>query len=197
MTIPSVADCLALMERYRMPANIRAHSLRVGRVAGFLTEALAAKGEPLRVDLTVAGALLHDIAKGPCLNGRCRHAEEGAAICRQHGYDEVAGIVAEHVVLAQGFTGRCQEREIVYYADKRVRHDQLVSLEERRDDLIIRYGEGIPARQAQIRENFLLCRRLEEHLFARLAPLTPADLAAAIAAYQFPAEELPDAAPFS
>ncbi len=184
MAIPTPAQCLALMDRYQMPANIRAHSLMVGRVAGFLAAALAAKGEAARVEVALAGAMLHDIAKGPCLHGRCRHAERGAEICRAHGYDELAGIVAEHVVLAQGFTGSCGEREIVYYADKRVRHDQVVSLPERRDDLVIRYGADNPLIQEQILQNFLICRRLEEHIFARLHPLTPADLALAVTDYQ-------------
>lgn len=167
-----------------MPANIRAHSLMVGRVAGFLAAALVARGEAVMVEVAVAGALLHDIAKGPCLHGRCRHAERGAEICREHGYGELAGIVAEHVVLRQGFNGLCGEREIVYYADKRVRHDQVVNLPERRDDLVIRYGADNPLIREQIRQNFLLCRSLEEHIFVRIHPLTPADLAEAVAHYQ-------------
>jgi uncharacterized protein len=36
--------------------------------------------------------------------------------------------------------GRLEEREIVFYADKRVMHDRIVSLDERIDDLVDRYG---------------------------------------------------------
>ncbi|WP_245526841.1 HD domain-containing protein [Desulfurivibrio alkaliphilus] len=174
--IPSQADCLRLMDHYRMPAHIRAHSLLVARVAECLAQGLADQGEPVRVDLAVAGALLHDIAKALCFDGDCSHAELGAEICREHGYEELAPLVAEHVHLHDGFNGRCGEREIVFYADKRVNHDRLVSLEERRDDVIRRYAPRDPARQELIRQNFALCRRLENNLFARL-PMAPEELA--------------------
>jgi hypothetical protein len=36
--------------------------------------------------------------------------------------------------------GPLEEREIVHYADKRVMHDRIVSLEERMEDLVVRYG---------------------------------------------------------
>jgi hypothetical protein len=38
--------------------------------------------------------------------------------------------------------GGLEEREIVCYADKRVRHDTIVTLEERIQDLIARYGDS-------------------------------------------------------
>ncbi|MDF1614006.1 HD domain-containing protein [Desulfurivibrio dismutans] len=167
--IPDQAACLRLMDQYRMPPHIRAHSLLVARVAECLARALVARGEPIRVELVVAGALLHDLAKVLCLDGDCSHAELGAELCREHGYEELVPLVMEHVHLRDGFTGRCGEREIVFYADKRVNHDRLVSLEERRNDVIRRYAPRDKERQAQIWQNFDLCRRLEEHLFARLA----------------------------
>lgn len=179
--IPDRAACLRLMDHYRMPLHIRAHSLLVARVAQWLARALAARGESLRLELVVAGALLHDIAKVLCLEGDCSHAELGGEICREHGYDEVALLVAEHVHLREGFSGQCGEREIVFYADKRVNHDRLVSLEERRDDVIRRYAPRNRQGQAQIRENFALCRRLEEHIFARLE-MAPEQLGDCLAA---------------
>ncbi len=82
----------------------------------------------------IAGALLHDIAKTLCIKTDCRHAEIGRQICVELGYPELSEIVAEHVVL-KNFTadlyiqGIFGSKEIVYYADKRVRHDQVVSLD--------------------------------------------------------------------
>ncbi len=193
--IPDTAECLRLMDRYRMPAHIRDHSLMVARVAKILARALAERGEDIRVELVVAGALLHDIAKALCLEGDCQHAELGREICREHGYTELEPLVAEHVHLEEGFTGHCGEREIVYYADKRVNHDRVVSLEQRRDDVIRRYASGDPVRQEAIRQNFELCRRLEEHIFARL-PLEPGDLGHLLAGagQQGEAGEQPEAA---
>lgn len=178
--IPSEAECWRLMAHYRMPDHIREHSLLVARVSGLLTRLLVELGRDLRVDLAVAGGLLHDIAKAMCLDGGCRHAELGREICREHGFTELEPLVAEHVVLRQGFTGCCGERELVFYADKRVQHSQLVSLAERRDDIIQRYAPNDPPRQELIRQNFLLCQRLEEHIFAEL-PLAADDLGAWLA----------------
>ncbi|TBV79465.1 MAG: HDIG domain-containing protein [Desulfobulbaceae bacterium] len=175
MTIPSDAECRHLMDHYQMPEHIRAHSLVVRQVAEFLARQLVQQGKPVCVELVVAGALLHDIAKALCLDGDCLHAERGGEICREHGYFELMPLVAEHVQLFRGFTDQCGEREIVYYADKRVRHDQVVSLEERRDDLIRRYAADDPPRQDIIRQNFQICRRLERCIFTGL-PLTPAEL---------------------
>ncbi|MFH7326079.1 HDIG domain-containing metalloprotein [Desulfurivibrio sp. C05AmB] len=178
--IPSEAECLRLMAHYRMPDHIREHSLLVARVSGLLTRLLVERGRDLRVDLAVAGGLLHDIAKAMCLDGGCRHAELGRVICREHGFTELEPLVAEHVVLRQGFNGHCGERELVFYADKRVQHSQLVSLAERRDDIIQRYAANDPPRQELIRQNFLLCQRLEAHIFAEL-PLAADDLGAWLA----------------
>ncbi|HZK14857.1 MAG TPA: hypothetical protein VFC55_10070, partial [Desulfobaccales bacterium] len=62
-TIPSIAQCLALMDRYGMFDNIRAHSLTVARVAETLLTAMAAtRGKWISLpdpELVLAGALLH------------------------------------------------------------------------------------------------------------------------------------------
>ena len=158
-----------------MPEHIRTHSLKVAQVAELLARLLAEQGAPVKVELVTAGAMLHDIAKALCLDGSCDHARVGGDICREHGYSELAPLVEEHVILKRGFTGSYGEREIVYYADKRVRHDQVVSLEERRDDIISRYAANDPPRQEEIYQNFLICRQVEEHLFSSL-PLKPREL---------------------
>ena len=36
--------------------------------------------------------------------------------------------------------GRLEEREIIYYADKRVMHNKIVTIDERVHDLLQRYG---------------------------------------------------------
>ena len=176
MSIPDTATCIRLMEEYRMLENIRHHSLVVARVADVLVTELHDDHIQSRVPdraLVLAGALLHDIAKTPCLDKSCDHAGAGADICRRHGYQEVARIVEEHVIL-QDFdlgryeNGRFNAREIVYYADKRVRHNQVVSLSERLDYIIEHYGNNDPERQELIRENFQRCLELEQALFTFL-----------------------------
>ncbi len=176
MTVPDLATCIRLMDEYEMLDNIRHHSLVVARVADALLCGLADESGPARLadeKQVIAGALLHDIAKTPCLKSGCDHAALGAEICLQHGYPDIARIVGEHVILSghdpeRYKNGMFTAGEIVYYADKRVRHTEIVSLEERLQYIISHYGNNDPHRHALIRENFERCRQMEQALFSFL-----------------------------
>jgi len=173
---PTVRECFRLMDEYAMLDNIRAHSVLVARVAERLACDLAGNGGEVRVEVAVAGALLHDIAKTRCLKSGGDHAAEGAAICREHGFDELVEIVGEHVVLADGVAAEVhREKEIVYYADKRVKHDLIVDLDERLQYILEQYGQGDPDLCAAIRRNFTNCHKVEAKIFNRL-DYKPADL---------------------
>lgn len=183
--IPDVAHCFRLMDEYAMLPNIRRHSVMVARVALQLMEGLAKNGiaGPCLPDraLIAAGALLHDIAKTPCLQTGGDHARAGAEICARLGYPEIAAIVAEHVLLrdhdrARRKQGKFTACEIIYYADKRVRHEEIVGLEDRLDYILERYGAGEPGIERRIRENFAKCVELEHSLFSFL-PFSPEQLA--------------------
>ncbi|WP_417914643.1 HDIG domain-containing metalloprotein [Candidatus Electronema sp. JM] len=182
MNIPSIAACIALMEEHAMLANIRAHSLMVARIAGLLATELRTKSShPPDLQLCVSGALLHDIAKTPCLTSGCNHAKAGAEICSSLGFPEIAAIVAGHVVLPDFSPARYQQgifsaQEIVYYSDKRVRHDQIVSLPERLEYILDKYSDGDAGKQEGIRDNFRKCTLLEEQLFS-LLDFAPDELA--------------------
>jgi uncharacterized protein len=174
--LPSESECLALMEAYGMLPHIRDHSYRVMEVATFLGRAMAAAGFPLHLPLIEAGALLHDLGKTPCLGTAKNHAQWGAEILAELGYPEVARIVREHVYLDFPLTDppSVGESEIVNYADKRVLHDRVVTLERRFSDLKKRYGRT-PEALARLAALDLKARSLEARLFAPLA-LTPLDL---------------------
>ncbi len=160
-----------------MLPNIRAHSIMVARVAGFLGARLSGAGQEISLPLIVSGALLHDIAKTQTLNNDGRHDELGGEICRTHGFDELADIVAEHVILKNGVPfDCCAEKEIVYYADKRVRHEEIVSLVDRLDYIIERYGNGDEWIHERIRENFANAHAIEDKIFSRL-DVTPSEVA--------------------
>lgn len=181
--IPTPAECLQLMGEYQMLANIRAHSLMVARGAELLALALRGRGEAIDIDLTVAAALMHDIGKSFCLDNDRNHAALGADICRQHDLHELAPLVLQHVVLeAPCFPeAPLSAREIVYYADKRVNHDQIVALDQRLAYILDRYGKNDPLRQAAIRQNFERCLLIEAGIFAGL-DFRPEDLAERLAA---------------
>ena len=179
-TIPSVSECFLLMDRYRMLKNIREHSIIVARTAEVITRALQEAGYVLALDLVIASALLHDIGKTACLNTRLDHARKGSDICLAHGYDTIAEIVVEHVILAEkSLENVFSEKIIVYYADKRVNHDQVVKLEDRLEYILANYGNGDPAMHAAIARNFQRCIFIEEKIFSVLK-ITPADIPAMI-----------------
>ncbi|MBW1730607.1 MAG: HDIG domain-containing protein [Deltaproteobacteria bacterium] len=149
--------------------NIKAHSLQVAKVALLIGQGIWKKGEDISLPLVLAGALLHDIGKTEALRKGGDHVEIGKTICVEQGLKEVAQIVAEHVRLRSFCSnGVVQEKEIVYYADKRVNHDQIVSLEERLDYILSRYARKDPRLRQAIVKNFHMCKEVEKKLFTYL-----------------------------
>lgn len=183
-TIPGVNECLDLMEQYHMLPNIKDHSIVVTEVAGVITKGLIAAGYDLSLETVIAGALLHDIGKTACLDNDDDHAARGLEICLAHNLKTIADIVAEHVILKNyapqnGFA----EKEIVYYADKRVNHDKVVSLEERLDYILERYGMNNEVRCRAIKRNYARCQDLEKRMFSFLT-FDPADISELLFAQQ-------------
>lgn len=151
--IPDIAECKELMARFDMLPNIVEHSLQVMRVSLALTDHLK-DGVVVNRDMVIAASLLHDITKTRSIKTKERHAASGGKLLRELGFPEIAGIVEEHVTIQNlNLDGTVEEKEIVYYADKRVMHDKIVTLEERMHDLMQRYGTGEEMR------NFLLQNR--------------------------------------
>lgn len=174
--IPTTAQCFALMEQYGMLENIKAHSVMVEKVASVLAGSLRRAGQGLALEKVSAGALLHDIAKTECLHTREDHAKKGKQICLNHQLDEIADIVAEHIVLQDfDFDRGIREKEIVYYADKRVNRDAVVSLDERLQYILDHYGRNEKPLRDSIQKNFSLCRDVERKLFSML-PFLPEDI---------------------
>lgn len=174
--IPSVQQCFALMTKYGMLENIKAHSIVVERIASLMARGLQEAGERISLDLVTAGALMHDIAKTQSLKTKEDHSAKGSEICIQNRLDEIAEIVAEHVVLKAFLKeGPVLEKELVYYADKRVNHDTIVSLEERLSYLIRRYGKGDDTLIRRMGRNFEVCKQVESKLFSKL-PFAPEDV---------------------
>jgi len=139
--IPTEEECLHIMKQYHMLDNIKAHSIEVKNIALALYNNLIDQN-PLNCDLVIAGALLHDIAKTWAIEtGNRKHDIEGGAILRKMNLPDIAYIVESHVFFKDFVKeGPIEERELVFYADKRVMHDVIVSLDQRVEDLIIRYG---------------------------------------------------------
>jgi len=178
MKLPGITECFQLMDSYEMLPNIKKHSVVVAEVCEHIIDDLGrTNGRKLDLpnrDLIIAGALLHDIGKTHCIHNHCDHAAFGAEICKKHGYPELAEIVAEHVVLSDHDNkryakGQFTASEIVYYGDKRVLHENIVSLRKRLEYIIRVYGKGDFELHKRILKNFDMCVQMEQHLFSFLS----------------------------
>ena len=167
--VPTTEDCFQFMERYGMLDNIRAHSIVVEKVAGVIAKGLIRAGEDISLEKVIAGALMHDIGKTSCLGSSYDHSKKGMEICVENNLDEIADIVNEHVIINRyDLDGNITEKEIIYYSDKRVNHDRVVSLDRRMEYIIERYSKSKVELCALIEGNFKICEQVEVKLFSRL-----------------------------
>jgi putative nucleotidyltransferase with HDIG domain len=167
--IPSIETCFLLMEKYGMLENIKAHSVVVAKIARLIAKGLEQAGVDISIEKATAAALMHDIGKTASLKYGGDHTEIGRQICLRNHFEEIADIVREHVILKDyELDGDYSEKEIVYYADKRVNHDRIVSLDERLVYILERYGNNQQDLCRRIKKNFKLCAKVEKKLFTKL-----------------------------
>jgi len=158
-----------------MLTHIVAHSEQVGRVALAIVDHMnPPNGNPDR-DLVLAAALLHDITKTRSFDTGEDHARTGAQFLKERGYPDVGRIVGQHVRLRSYFREEGpDEAEIINYADKRVLHDRVVSLDDRMAYIVERYG-GQPDLDAKLKWLLEQSRLLEQRLFDYI-DFAPAEL---------------------
>lgn len=169
MRIPPENECMRMLNALDMPAHIQAHSRQVCRVAMVLTEGLVAAGIGVNRELIYASALLHDITKPRSFKTRENHAQTGGEYLTAQGYPEIGNIVRQHVMLDHYFAAaEPTEAEVVNYADKRVLHDQVVSLEERMTYILNCYAKTT-ALQELLHTVWQQTLLLEERLFSYLS----------------------------
>src|SRR3989338_8525194 len=137
MNIPSREQCLEILKNNKTPSNVIEHCKVVAKVAEEIADNLIKKGINVSKELVIAGTLLHDIERH-----KDNHVARGAELVKKLGYPEVAKVVSKHTlhkVEIEENQPKTFEEKIVFYADKRVKNDKVVSLEERYDDLKKRY----------------------------------------------------------
>ena len=140
--IPTRAECEAILVTQSVALPQVRHSRRAAEVAERIALALERSGLPLNVELVRAGALLHDLAKG-----QPNHAAVGAEFLRSMDFPRVATVVGAHTEL-DFLDGQLDERAIVYLADKLVRGDNVVTLEQRFQPALARFSDNPPALHA-------------------------------------------------
>jgi len=175
MPIPTRSQCLNLMEQIGMPVHIQRHSLLVAKVAFCLGSLLNETALALNLELIEAGALLHDIAKERSIRTGERHDDLGARMVLELGYHRLAPIIKDHVHLDRSqLEAPITESLLVNYSDKRVKHDRVVSLHDRFQDLIVRYAKTRDHR-SRLLEKLDLFLEVEIRIFEKLT-IGPADL---------------------
>lgn len=126
-----------------MMPHIGEHSHNVALIARFIAETAQEKGFPSYPDSVFASAMLHDIAKSYTIKHGGNHSQLGAAIVRAETNNPyIAQGVMHHVYWP--WTADIERWLLplaIIYADKRVMHEHVVTLNERFDDLIVRYAK--------------------------------------------------------
>ena len=173
--VPDDARCARYWEEYAMLDNVAEHSRMVADVATFLAERAAEVGLDVDVPTVRASALLHDLAKTYCIRHGGNHSQLGGAwVAELTGNPVIAIGVTHHVYWPFAMDlPRYFAPLAVLYADKRVNHNRLVSVEDRFKDLIVRYGIPLnlqdsinETRRQALELEQLLCDTLEVDLNA-------------------------------
>lgn len=128
---PSLAYCRELLQWMDLPKGKLRHSEKVAFYAREMAEEFNSRGRDtysllLDENITAAGGMLHDIAKG-----HRRHASVGAAMLRSLNMDRTAEIVENHQNPAERYFHSTSPVLIVYLADKMFLGDEFVGIEER------------------------------------------------------------------
>ena len=138
---PTEEQCYKILARVETPPHVIKHCVAVTDTAVTIGEALNRHGHNLSIDLLRAAGLLHD-----SLRVRKRHFEEGAKLCIDYGYNEVADIIMVHMsYMHPEPVVTVTETDIISLADKLRQEDQLVTLEERLAPVKLRWSHDIIA----------------------------------------------------
>ena len=158
-----------LFDTYKTPKHIISHIRCVSHVAEIISKQLIKQGEIIDLKIISQATLLHDIVryidfKGGLIRSdfkyqvknddwdtwiKVRKKHEGMHhavvihdILMKMGYPFIAKAILAHrsKTIFQGFHSIMEK--VMYYADRRCKHDQIVILKERLEDLKERYGEG-------------------------------------------------------
>ena len=121
------AEIARLYQKYETPKQVIRHMRKVAEVADQLMGGIQMPG--LNRARVMKACLLHDLCRA-----EKQHARVSAEAIRKEGYPAIAALVAVHHQSAYSereAQGPLTEAEILFYADKRVQEDGLVSVEQR------------------------------------------------------------------
>lgn len=142
--IPSDEQCFELWDYYQMLPNIRIHSMIVANIATYIGKLAQRQGCEINLQVIRAAGLLHDLAKTYTVNFGGNHSQIGATWVMDYTKNPaIAQGVIHHVYWPGEIDIEAHFLPLsIIYADKRVKHDKIVSLRERNNDILKRYGNN-------------------------------------------------------
>jgi uncharacterized protein len=205
-SLPTRNQCFDIIKKYHVPPNIVKHSLATAKLAVFLAKKLKEKDIAVDVELVERACLLHDVARicevkesdynniGMTVTEQEKTAwdklkteykaaghEDTAYELLKEQYPVLALTIKKHryvSLLDENDRPDTWEEKIVYYADKRVMHDKIVTLKERLDEA---HQRNAHLRQMKGQNNIdtdkvdRLIFELEEEIFTAIG-LDPAEV---------------------
>ncbi len=183
-----------LIEEFHVPRHVMRHCEGVATFAVKLGGKFIAAGEKIDLDLLYQAAMVHDLVRvvdfghfhpekfpggftqqdlevWEALRKKyagIHHADAGAQILEERGFSKIAEVVRAHRFIHIKIGFKSWEERILYYADKRVKHDKIVTLEERLRDGRIRNAHIIKRTEE---ESEILNRKvfeLEKEIFEKI-----------------------------
>ena len=160
----NITQIKKLYAKYQTPKHVQKHMKVVAEIAVSYAKKIKKNGRKVDINLLRHAALLHDFLKmlvfkdihknDPKIWKTLRKkypnthdVEVAAIILRELGENELAEIVRKqqfNAVISKDHPLETLEEKIVYYADKRVAHDQIVTLKKRLSEGEKRYGTKTP-----------------------------------------------------
>ena len=172
MSLPTRDECILWLRELEMPDNIFAHVMQVNRISDYLAEKLIEKGVKVNVELVDRASIIHDIDKHLTLKTG-RHGYKGKEILIEKGFPELGEFCVTHLltfILDHNFPSI--EHKIVFYADKRANGDKIVSIDERFNYFVKRYGSKSNDAMERILKTKKPMLELEKELFEKLGRST-------------------------
>jgi tRNA threonylcarbamoyladenosine biosynthesis protein TsaE len=165
VSMPSVEQIAAWQEEVSLPMHIRNHCAVVAEVAVQCAENLLQRGILVRKETLRRAALLHDLFRFVDFHPRGstvdfpitadaletwdrwkarysgqKHEAACANFLQEKGFLAIGRIVRTHGLTLPSPPKTTTEQQLLFYADKRVRNDEVVTLAERFEDFQKRYG---------------------------------------------------------
>ncbi len=192
-------------EEWATPMHVREHCKQVTNVAMQIARAYIENGEIINLELLYPACMLHDVNRVCDFKEiekdkfeeeitdekwekwqACRlefkgmhHADIASKILKERGFTDTAELIRLHksvnIVMSPDIYTML-ERKIIYYADKRVKHKEIVDLKERFRDGRARYEkfDGVDDKEL-FRKVEIQTFKLEKELFKEIG-LIPEDI---------------------